>query len=168
MSRVPSGSGGSRLRATRLVLTILASVGLSGCGGPVGPFSGGRLSGEQAVWPADWGPLAEVEEIQLETGPDDPYSVNLWMVVIDGDPYVVSSLLMGTDDPEERRWVRNVERDDRVRVRVGGVVHPGRAVAVDEAAVTARVFEAFLAKYPNLDPERRGAARYFRLAPRKD
>jgi hypothetical protein len=73
---------------------------------------------------------------------------------------------MGPDEPEERRWVRNVEQDDRVRLRVDGVVHPARAVPVDDADVVGRVFEAFLAKYPSLDAERRSAARYFRLVPR--
>lgn len=167
MSSSPREVPGRReWRSGRLLVLVLASVLATACGGPVGPFAGGRLSGEEAGWPADWDALAAAEEIQLETGPDDPYSVNLWAVVVDGDPWVVSSLLMGPDEPEERRWVRNVEQDDRVRLRVDGVVHPARAVPVDDADVVGRVFEAFLAKYPSLDAERRSAARYFRLVPR--
>jgi len=150
-----------RARVSALVLSISAFT--LACGGPVGPFSGGRLSGQDGEWPVDWAAVADVEEIQLESGPDDPYSVNLWFAVLQDDAFVVSSLLMGPDDPEERGWVKNVASDSQVRVRVGAIVYAARLERIDDREVSRRVYLAFLEKYPQLDESRGDAARYFRI-----
>ena len=45
--------------------------------GPIGPVPGGALRGPvHAGSPPDWGRVAEVETIQLESRPTDPHSVN--------------------------------------------------------------------------------------------
>ncbi len=134
--------------------------------GPIGPFSGGRLSGEEGSWPTHWNSLADVEEIQLETRPADPYSINVWFVVVDSEAYIVSSLLMGPELPEEREWVRNIATDPQVRVRIEGVLYSANVETVTDSGRKARIFEAFRVKYPQLEESRGDAARYFRIAKR--
>jgi hypothetical protein len=136
-----------------------------GCG-PIGPFAGGRLSGPEGSWPADWNTAVELTQIQLETAIEDPTSVNVWVVVLDKEAFVATSLLMGPEEPEERGWVRDVLVDPRVRVRVDGVVYPARLVVLDDPDQVAKVFEAFRTKYPELDETRGEAARFYRIAKR--
>jgi hypothetical protein len=145
---------------------VLALCVACGSIGPIGPLSGGRLSGQEGDWPTDWNSVSDVVQIQLETALEDPESVNLWLVVVDGDAYVASSLLSGTKDPEVRAWVRNIGIDPRVRVRIDGVVYAARLESVADDSVRARVFEAFRVKYPHLEESRGEDARYFRIASR--
>ena len=147
-------------------LFVLALCVACGSIGPIGPLSGGRLSGQEGDWPTDWNSVSDVMQIQLETVLEDPESVNLWLAVVDGDAYVASSLLSGAKDPEERAWVRNIGIDPRVRVRIDGVVYAARLESVSDDSVKARVFEAFRVKYPHLEESRGEDARYFRIASR--
>ena len=133
-----------------------------GCG-PIGPFSGGRLSGDEAGWREDWNNIADVTQIQLETGSEDPHSVNLWVVVVDNDAYVATSLLMGSEVPEEREWVRNVAADPNVRIRAEGNVYSARLETVDDSILRARLLEAYQLKYPELKESRGAAARFYRF-----
>lgn len=133
-----------------------------GCG-PIGPFSGGRLSGDDGDWPKDWSHVADVKQVQLETVLEDPYSVNVWLVAVDREAYLATSLLMGTEIPEEREWVRNIAVDPRVRIRVEGIVYSARLETVADSSVKARVFEAYQLKYPELKAARGEAARFYRV-----
>lgn len=142
-----------------------ASQGCGGCG-PIGPFSGGRLSGEGVAWPTDLSGIAAFEQAQLETNPDDPHSINIWFVTESGDLFLATSLLRGPDEPEERDWVRNVAADPRVRIRIDGLVYRARLKVLEDGEERARVFRAYLEKYPDLDPSREDAARFFRVVPR--
>ena len=151
-----------RVRRIACLLMVVLCVAC----GPIGPFSGGRLSGDEGEWPSDWKSATEVAQIQLETEPSDPHSVNLWLAVVDGEAFVATSLLSGVDDPEERAWVSNIETDPRVRVRIEGIVYPARLESVDDASRKARVFEAFRLKYPHLEESRCEAARYFLIVAR--
>lgn len=152
-------------RTIRGLACLFALAVWLGCG-PIGPFSGGRLSGDEGGWPADWNRVADVTQIQLETVPEDPYSVNVWFVVVDRDAYLATSLLMGTEVPEEREWVRNITTDPRVRIRIDGILYSVRLETVADASLRARVFEAFQVKYPELKESRGDAARFFRVAKR--
>jgi hypothetical protein len=154
------GERGIRLFALLCVLALAM-----GCG-PIGPFSSGRLSGDERDWPADWNQIADVTEIQLETSPRDPYSVNVWFVVVDGDAYLATSLLMGTEVPDEREWVRNILSDPHVRIRIEGILYPARLESVADSALRALVFEAFQRKYPKLEESRGDAALFFWVAKR--
>jgi len=147
------------------VVAFLALGLMIGCG-PIGPFPGGRLSGPEGSWPEDGNPALDLKQIQLETMIDDPSSVNVWVAVVDKDAFIATSLLMGTEVPDERGWVRDVTVDPRVRVRVGGVVYPARLVELEDPDQIARVFEAFRTKYPNLDETRGQAARFYRISRR--
>ena len=50
-----------------------------GCG-PFLLLPGGELEGTSVPTPADWSFLADISTVQIETRPEDPYSVNIWVV----------------------------------------------------------------------------------------
>jgi hypothetical protein len=146
-----------------LALSLL----LPACG-PVGPFPGGALSGELKRAPRDWSFVAGVKQAQLETRPADPRSVNLWLGSLNGKLYVASSMIRGPKLPSERSWVRDVEADDRVRIRIDGVVYELRAERVLDADEADAVRSMLEAKY-DLDPADRDPSRevwFFALEPR--
>lgn len=123
-------------------ITLIAS-----CGGPIGPLSGGALSGESAPAPSDWGFARDVETAQLETRPQDPYSVNIWIGVLDGALYVPTSLILGDERPTERAWVQHVEADPEVRIRIDGKIYAGQARRVQNPDIVSAVKALMLAKY---------------------
>ena len=71
--------------------------------------------------PEDWSFVSDTF-VDLETRPDDPYSVELNYVVKDGKLYI--------DPAEGRRWLDHIRADPRVRARFGGKVYPLKAVLV--------------------------------------
>ncbi len=152
----------------RAVLSVLFVLALSACGGPVGPISGSALSGAVEPAPADWSFIEDVEQVQLETNPAAPHSVNTWIGTNAGALYVPTSMIRGPKLPTEREWVRNVEADERVRLRIDDAIYELRAVRVidDTEAATARA--ALEKKYAldasDMDPERE--IWLFRLTPR--
>ena len=101
---------------------LLALILLAGCGGPFLIFPGAELSGEVVGQPvADWSFVTD-RFVDLETRPDDPYSVELNYVVRDGTLYV--------DPAEGRNWLEHIREDPRVRVRFDGRIYPCTAVLV--------------------------------------
>lgn len=128
------------------------------CGGPLGPISGGALSGEVKLPPSDWGFATNVEEVQLETNPAAPRSVTIWIGVSDGALYISSSLIRGPKLPTEREWVRDLEADERVRLQIEEAVYELRAVRVVDEAEAAAARAVLEAKYElgpdDMDPER--------------
>jgi hypothetical protein len=113
---------------------------LGGCSEPFIVFPGKALSGEEREPPADWSALADIDTLQLETRPDDPYSINLWAVGIGPDLYV------GTG-AEGTRWSEYVQADPRVRFRVEDAVYALVAKPVFEAEERRRVADAYVDKY---------------------
>lgn len=151
--------------APALLALLPLLVVASGCG-PLGPIPGGALRGpvHEGPLPA-WNTVADVEQIQLETRPGDPYSVNTWCGVHAGRLYVPTSLIRGADDPMEREWVRNVLEDARVRARIDGVVYPLLAVRVEDEQELAAARAALLQKY-DVEPDEHVAKGWiFRLDP---
>jgi hypothetical protein len=139
-----------------LVVAVLAA-GL-GCG-PIGPFSGGRLSGDPGSSDiTDWSQWSAEETIQLETNPSDPHSVTTWFAAIGPAFYVPTSMILGPDKPSEREWVANVEKDPRVRIRVAGLVYERTAVKLGAGAEYDAALAALDEKYDespsDRDPER--------------
>jgi hypothetical protein len=93
-----------------------------GCGGPFLVIPGGALSGEVVTEPvADWS-FVDDDFIDLETRPDDPYSVELNYFVRDGQLFI--------DPAEGRTWYEYLKADLRVRVRFGDRIYPVTAVLV--------------------------------------
>ena len=106
-------------RTTATALTALFALG---CGGPVLLFPGGALRGEVVSDPVEDWSFATDWFVDLETRPDDPYSVELNYVVKDGALYL--------DPKEGRRWLDHMREDPRVRVRFGDKIYPATAVLV--------------------------------------
>ncbi|MFM1896376.1 MAG: hypothetical protein RLZZ385_1450 [Pseudomonadota bacterium] len=102
---------------------------LSACGEPLGLFAGGRLAGKET--PLTALPTAE-GVLQIETRPDDPYSVNIGFFLEDGVLYI--------DPAEDRQWYQNIQQDPRVRIRFAGSdrVHPMMAVRETDPSIIAR------------------------------
>lgn len=154
------------MRWTRAIVAVVA---LAGAGCPLGPFSGGHLRGDvytQRV--SDWTFVEDAETCQLETNPDAPHSVNTWCTGWRGNLYIPTSMILGPPVPAEREWVRNVQSEPDVRVRVDGMVYELVAKQVSNDSEYAAVLVALEAKY-ELDHADRDPAReiwIFRLESR--
>ncbi len=127
----------------RLLILFLLSTLLTSCGEPLSMIPGGELSGEVQPAPSEWVDVAEV--IQVETRPDNPYSINIWAVGIDTDLYFAT----GEDGTT---WSAYVEIDNHVRARVNSSLHEFTAVTVTDPEERESVEAAYLSKY-ELDPE---------------
>jgi hypothetical protein len=100
----------------------IALAALPACGGPFFVFPGGELQGEVVDGiVTDWS-FVEDRFLDLETRPDDPYSVELNYVVRDGQLYI--------DPAEGRGWLEHLRADQRVRVRFDRKIYPLTAVLV--------------------------------------
>lgn len=90
---------------------------LSRADGPVFVFAGGPLrSGELVDFATiDWDPLDELHELELEIV-GAASSRTLWFSVHEGVPYVACDL--DCIDGLLTRWPRQIERDDRVVIRL--------------------------------------------------
>jgi hypothetical protein len=153
-------------RPTLLVLCFALAITLTACG-PLGPIPGGALRGARANQPpTSWIDYADVEQIQLESRPLDPYSVNTWCGVYAERLYVPTSMILGADDPMERTWVKNVLDDPDVRVRIGDIVYPLRAVRVEDEKELLAVRQVLLAKYEIESDPHVEQGWIFRLEPR--
>jgi hypothetical protein len=141
------------------VFAILLAVGC----GPLVMVPGGELSGAVKSAPSDWSFTDSVETVQLETRPDDPYSVNVWGVAA-GDAFYVAS-----GRGESAAWAKHIAADPRVRLRVGDDLYELVAVrTADEAEMNAFI-EAARKKYDGFEPDeqQRKEAILFRLEPRR-
>jgi hypothetical protein len=85
---------------------LVAALALA-CGGPFLVLPGGELRGEVVSEPVEDWSFVSGSFVDLETRPDDPYSVQLNYVVKAGKLYV--------DPAEGRRWLEYIRADPRVR-----------------------------------------------------
>lgn len=97
---------------------------------------GGALDGEVVPVPADWGFVDEVNTVQLETNPQDPYSVNIWIVGMGDALYAHAGAKRTT-------WVENIEADPAVRVRIEDKIYELSATRVEDQ----KEFDAFANAY---------------------
>ena len=122
-----------------VILALLACC-TAGCSQPMGPIAGGALEGDVSQWPADWEFTDDIENVLLETNPDDPYSVTIWGVTNEGDFYVGASSV-------DNQWAQNIAADDRVRLSVEGSLYDARATRVTDATKIKSVLPAYIEKY---------------------
>jgi hypothetical protein len=95
------------------LLLVLAAIG---CNGPTFLLPGGKLTGEPKATPADWAFAGEYGTVQLETHPEDPYSVNVAFTLLDGRLYINAG-------DTETQWVKNISSNPRVRLRLDGALY---------------------------------------------
>jgi hypothetical protein len=107
-----------------------------GCNGPVMLLPGGLLTGESMPAPSDWVFAGDYGTVQLETRPEDPYSVNVAFTVVDGGIYLNAG-------DTETRWVKNMTQNPLVRLRMDGRLYDLRAERVIGAAEIAAFAEAW-------------------------
>ena len=143
----------------RLLIVAFVAAVLLACG-PLVVIPGGRLSGETTSVPADWSFSDEVQTVQLETRPADPYSVNVWGVAVGEDFYVASA-------KADNAWAEHIAADDRVRLRIGGAIYEMRAERDDTPKAREHFLAAAAAKYDfEPEPDQTSEAVLFRLVAR--
>lgn len=143
----------------RSIVVLCAAICLAACK-PILTFPGGALDGIVTPVPADWSFTDAIKTVQLETRPADPYSVNIWVIALDGQLYVHAGA-------NRARWVEHIEADPRVRIAVGDALYELTATRVTEQAEFDRFSDAYDAKYERRP--RNGSveeAWLFRLLPR--
>ena len=124
----------------RVMLAAAAVFVLGACSEPFIVFSGGELEGEVSDAPSDWSQLNAVETIQLETRPDDPYSINVWAAGIGPDIYVATG-----DDGTN--WTEHIEVQRDVRLRIEHQIFELKAIRVSDTDELERVSAAYVDKY---------------------
>ena len=108
------------------LLALLLVCASSGCNGPRLLLPGGRLDGDAMPAPSDWAFAGEYGTVQLETRPEDPFSVNVAFTVIGGQLYINAG-------DTETQWVKNIAANPLVRLRMDGVLYELRAERVMDA-----------------------------------
>ncbi len=141
-------------RSLPLGLTLLL---LAGCAEPMIVLPGGALGGTRGDPPADWTEYNDIEVIQLETRPEEPYSINIWAAGIGGDLYVATSA-------DGTRWTEHIDRNRDVRIRVLDTIYELEAVAVLDHEERQRVAAEYVTKYDvDSDDNWVAAGRIYRL-----
>lgn len=141
-----------------LSLALIATI--AGCSGPFLVVPGGALDGTTTAVPARWAFTEEVDTIQLETRPTDPYSVNIWVIGLDEHLYVHAGTNRST-------WVENMETDPDVRLQIDDSIYELVATRVVDQAEFDRFSDAYEQKYGRRPRnEVVGEAYLFRLAAR--
>ncbi len=143
-----------------LFLALCLTVSMVGCSRPFVLLPGGALEGPTAAAPASWSFTSEVETVQLETLPADPYSVNIWVIALGSDLYVHAGA-------NRSQWVENMEKDPNVRMGIEGTIYELVASRVDDQQAFDRFSDAYEQKYDRRPRNENIAEVYlFRLAAR--
>jgi hypothetical protein len=114
-----------RTAHTAQILALL--IFTTACNGPLPFMSGGAVDGEERPAPASWALDEDFAVAQLETRPDDPYSVNIAYTQIDGRLYLNAG-------DTETNWVEHIAANPLVRLRAGNVIYVARAERVTDTA----------------------------------
>jgi len=97
------------------------------CQSPVLMFSGGTLSGPVNNTDS-FTFAAQYKLLQLEVRPEDPYSVNLRVLLHDNELYI--------DAAAHRRWHKYLKLNQDVRIKLGDSVYRATAVRVSDPNIT--------------------------------
>jgi len=129
------------LVATALAISAIGALLLSRADGPIFVLAGGPLrSGERVdIASLDWANLDRFHELELEIV-GAASSRTLWFSVHEGVPYVACDL--DCIGGALTRWPQQIERDDRVVIRIDGKRVEGRLVPVPHGSVEYRLARA--------------------------
>jgi len=133
----------------RLALLFLG-LGWLACGEPsFFVVAGGELAGTVDKQPVgDWGFTDAVDIVQLETRPDEPYSIHIYGVGSGGVFYIASQgWRLGVGSGSDARWVAHIADDPRVRLRVAETLYELEAARVENEVELARVQTLYHQKY---------------------
>ncbi|MDJ0786167.1 MAG: DUF2255 family protein [Myxococcota bacterium] len=155
------------MRSPSLLGVVLVTglvISVTGCLSPKDRRPGLSLSGPTEAFPADWSFTDAHREIWIETRTPWLLRHSVTIVCAQRD----GQLFVGARNPETKRWVSLVERDDRVRIEVDGVLYEARLDPIADPAEEARVRRAYAAKYgwPERPASERPPWRSFRVLPR--
>jgi hypothetical protein len=143
----------------RLLSFLLLAAG-SACSGPTFLLPGGELDGEVRPAPSDWAFAGNYGIAQLETRPDDPYSVNIAFTVLGGRLYVNAG-------DTETQWVKNIAANPRVRLRMDGALYDLLAERVTDTEEIAAFGAAWTSQsFFRRDPARLEEVWIYRLVSR--
>ena len=150
------------VKQAAFVLGLLLTALVAGCSEPFVLLSGGGLEGTAVPIPESWSFTDDVDTVQLETNPMDPYSVNIWVIAL-GDALYVHA---GTN---RANWVEHMEQDPSVRLRVEESIYELAATRVETQEEFDRFSDAYEAKYGRRPGNESAVEAYlFRLEPRPD
>ncbi len=126
----------------RHFLSLALLVALStGCG--YIPFSSTALDGVVTPIPQTWSSVAEAKIIQFETRPEDPYSVNLWVLGMDSYLYVYAG-------DNRSQWVEHIEANTDVRLGHADKIYELTATQVVDDTEFNAFARGWESKYGNL------------------
>jgi len=135
-----------------LLLLLVALVSLRTFGfEPQDRRPGLWLVGDLVTEPvSDWTFTDQFGEIFVQTNTryGIPHSITTYCVEYNGDFYLFSAYYTGGVFPDTRGWNRNVMRDPRVRLKIGGRLYDRTLSHVTDEATTAPVIQKFESKYP--------------------
>ena len=141
-------------------LLLLSGCLVVACNGPVGLMSGGQLDGEVRTAPANWDALGESGQMQLETQPADPYSVNVNYTIVDGNLYVNAG-------DTETTWVEHIAANPLVRLKIYDSLYELRAERVTNATEIATFGKVWTEQSMFLrDPAQFDEVWLYRMVPR--
>ncbi len=143
-----------------LLVALVLAASVAGCNGPFVILPGGALEGSTVATPDSWSFTDEVDTVQLETRPADPYSVNIWVIALGENLYVHAGANRST-------WVENMEADPNVRLRVDDSIYELVASRVEDQEEFDRFSDAYEQKYGRRPRNENVAEAYlFRLSAR--
>ena len=142
----------------RVAMFFTISLLVSSCG--YIPFSSGALNGTLTPPPVDWTEIAKADIIELETNPQEPYSVKLWIIGSGADLYVHAGANRAT-------WVEHMETDPNVRLLIDDQLFELKAERVTAAEEFKEFADDYEIKYGRRPRnENVDEAYLFRLVPR--
>ena len=126
--------------AATLLLALLLLAPIAGCDRPLVLLPGKTLEGQTAPVPESWEFTDTVKTVQLETNPEDPYSVNIWVIALGEHLYVHAGA-------NRAAWVEHMEADPRARLRVDDSIYELTATRVTAQEEFDRFSDAYEHKY---------------------
>lgn len=123
-----------------LLAVLLVAAALSGC--EYIPFSGGKLEGQIEVPQPGWPEITEAEIIQIQTNPSEPYSVKLWVAVVNGKPYIHAGKNLAT-------WVEHLEKNPELLLGFNHKLYELQAFRVTSQEEFNQFASVWEAKYGN-------------------